>query len=93
MNIQNDDFMDIELDILNFRHQKLNLIKKIKKLNFIFDKDKPFGMLINLLLYMFLSLLILLIPLIMEILFNYSFLIIPCLLIYFIYKIIKKNME
>ena len=23
----NDDFMDIELDILNFRHQKLNLIK------------------------------------------------------------------
>ncbi len=36
MNIQNDDFMDIELDILNFRHQKLNLIKKIKKLNFIY---------------------------------------------------------
>ncbi len=93
MNLYNDDFMDIELDILNFSHQKLNLKEKIKKLNFILDKDKPFGILIYLLLHMLSFSLILFIPVVIGILFKYTYLIIPCLLIFFIYKIIKKYME
>ena len=90
MNLYNDDFMDIELDILNFSHQKLNLKEKIKKLNFILDKDKPFGILIYLLLHMLSFSLILFIPVVIGILFKYTYLIIPCLLIFLFIKLLKN---